>query len=59
VENGYAEVYRGPAKRIDRAPFEAAETRARNSKKGIWSLAKKDRQSPSEYRKELRLREKH
>lgn len=58
VEDGYAEVYRGPAKRLDRAPFEAAEGRARAAKKGIWGLPDKERQSPAEFRKELRQREK-
>ncbi|MEY4631254.1 MAG: hypothetical protein RIQ81_1374 [Pseudomonadota bacterium] len=57
VEQGYAEVYRGPTKRLDRQEFEAAETRAKAAKKGIWALPSDVRQSPAEYRKELRQRD--
>ena len=52
VEEGFAEVYRGKTKRLDKAQFFAAEEKAKKEKKGIWSLA--DYQSPAEYRKEMK-----
>lgn len=54
VEEGLAEAYRGPVKRIDRSQYIAAETKARTEKKGIWKIAPKDYVSPNEFRKSLR-----
>lgn len=52
VREGYAEAYRGPAKRLDRAPYLAAEEAARKDKKGVWGQA--NYQSPADYRKALK-----
>ncbi|MCX6119478.1 MAG: thermonuclease family protein [Proteobacteria bacterium] len=49
IEEGYAEVYRGKTKRIDKQPYFDAETTAKSKKLGIWS--QKDYQSPSSFRK--------
>lgn len=49
IEKGYAEVYRGKTKRIDRKRFEDAELVAKQNKAGIWAQA--GYQSPSEFRK--------
>lgn len=54
VEEGLAEAYRGPVKRIDREEYIAAETRAKNAKKGIWVIPKGSYVSPGEFRKSLR-----
>ena len=35
VEEGFAEVYRGKTKRLDKAPYLAAEEKAKKDKKGI------------------------
>ena len=48
VTDGMAEVYRGKVKRLDQAPYFAAEANARASKKGIWALAHYE--SPGSYR---------
>lgn len=58
VENGFAEAYRGPVKRIDQNAYIQAEAAAKSSKKGIWGLPDNVRQSPAEYRKELRQQQK-
>jgi|GEM_PF-583687 len=58
VENGFAEAYRGPVKRIDQSAYIQAESVAKSGKKGIWSLPANVRQSPAEYRKELRQQQK-
>ncbi len=50
VEQGFAEVYRGKTKRMDKEAYFAAEARAKRDKKGIWGMS--GYQSPSEYRKE-------
>lgn len=52
LEDGYAEMYRGKTKRIDRAAYDAAEAKAKAQKRGIWSLS--DYQSPADYRKSLK-----
>jgi endonuclease YncB( thermonuclease family) len=52
VAEGWAEVYRGKAKRLDRAPYEAAEAEAKKAKKGIWSLSSYE--SPKDFRKAAR-----
>jgi endonuclease YncB( thermonuclease family) len=52
LEGGYAEMYRGKTKRLDKAAYAAAEEKARKLKAGIWGL--KDYQSPAAYRKERR-----
>ena len=52
VAEGLAEAYRGPAKRLDRAPYFAAEAQAKKKKKGIWCL--KDYVSPGAYRKSVK-----
>ncbi len=54
VEEGMAEAYRGPVKRIDQGAYIKAEGRAKASAKGIWSLPASERQSPAEYRKQMR-----
>lgn len=38
VQEGFAEAYRGKAKRLDRAPYLGAEAAAKAAKKGIWGL---------------------
>jgi micrococcal nuclease len=48
VEIGYAEAYRGKAKRLDRAPYLEAEARAKAAKRGIWALP--NYLSPARYR---------
>lgn len=58
VENGFAEAYRGPVKRIDQSAYIQAEAVAKSGKKGIWGLPDSVRQSPAEYRKELRQQQK-
>lgn len=52
IEEGYAEVYRGKTKRLDKAPYFAAEEKAKKDKKGIWALA--NYQSPTEFRKAMK-----
>ncbi len=52
VAEGLAEAYRGPAKRLDRDPFFAAEAEAKKAKKGIWGL--KDYVPPGDYRKSVK-----
>lgn len=54
VEEGMAEAWRGPSKRIDRDAYIQAETRAKTARKGIWGLPVEQRQSPADFRKELR-----
>lgn len=38
VQEGYAEAYRGKGKRLERAPFLAAEADAKAKRRGIWAL---------------------
>lgn len=52
IEEGFAEVYRGKTKRLDKAPYLAAEEKAKKDKKGIWSLATYE--SPAAFRKEMK-----
>ncbi len=59
VESGFAEAYRGSVKRIDQGAYIQAEAVAKSSKKGIWSLPDNVRQSPADYRKELRDQKKN
>jgi endonuclease YncB( thermonuclease family) len=54
VVEGFAEVYRGKAKRLDRAPYEAAEAEAKKARKGIWSLSSYE--SPKDFRKATKSR---
>lgn len=49
VEKGYAEVYRGKTKRIDRTRFELSEKKAKDSKQGIWNQS--NYVSPSNFRR--------
>lgn len=49
VEKGYAEVYRGKTKRIDRKKFENAEKLAKDAKIGIWTQS--NYISPANFRK--------
>lgn len=49
IEKGYAEVYRGKTKRIDRKKFEDAETKAKQDKVGVWGQS--NYQSPTDFRK--------
>lgn len=49
VEKGYAEVYRGKTKRIDRKKFEDIEKKAKDAKVGVWKEA--NYVSPSHFRK--------
>ncbi len=39
IREGFAEAYRGKAKRLDRAPYLEAEADAKTRRKGIWALA--------------------
>jgi len=50
LEMGLAERYRGKTKGLDATRYDAAESQARKSKKGIWGMS--DYQSPSNWRKE-------
>lgn len=50
VEEGFAEVYRGKTKRLDKGLYHQAEEKAKKAKKGIWSIAKY--QSPKEFRQQ-------
>ncbi len=52
VQEGYAEAYRGKAKRLDRPPYLEAEAQAKAAAKGIWAL--KGYVSPSVYRASTR-----
>lgn len=52
IEEGFAEVYRGKTKRLDKAPYFAAEEKAKKDKKGIWSLATYE--SPAAFRKDMK-----
>lgn len=54
IEEGLAEAYRGPVKRIDQETYIKAEGRAKTAAKGIWGLPANERQSPAEYRKQIR-----
>lgn len=56
VESGLAEAYRGPVKRIDQSEYIQAEGKAKAAKTGIWGLPENQQQSPSDYRKQLRLK---
>jgi micrococcal nuclease len=38
IREGFAEAYRGPAKRLDRTPYLKAEDEAKAARRGIWSL---------------------
>lgn len=49
VEKGYAEVYRGKTKRIDRKKFELGEKKAKDAKVGIW--AQTNYVSPTNFRR--------
>jgi endonuclease YncB( thermonuclease family) len=49
VEKGYAEVYRGKTKRIDRKKFEDGEKKAKEGKLGVWNQA--NYVSPSNFRR--------
>lgn len=49
VEKGYAEVYRGKTKRIDKKKFEDAEKKAKDAKLGIWTQT--NYISPANFRK--------
>lgn len=49
VEKGYAEVYRGKTKRIDRKKFEDVEKKAKDAKIGVWNQA--NYVSPSQFRR--------
>ena len=56
IRTGLAEVYRGkPPKGFDSTPYLQAETEAKESKRGIWSLGEKYI-SPGEWRKMQRRR---
>jgi len=59
VEEGMAEAYRGPVKRIDQDAYFKAEARAKAAAKGIWRLPASERQSPAEYRKQVRANRKY
>ncbi len=48
VQDGYAEAYRGKAKRLDRATYLEAEAKAKKAANGIWVL--KTYVSPAAYR---------
>ena len=52
IEQGFAEAYRGHAKRLDREPYYLAEKVAKEKRIGIWSM--KAYKSPSLYRQETR-----
>lgn len=52
IEGGWAEMYRGKTKRLDRTIYEQAEAKARATKRGIWGLA--EYQSPAAFRKDKR-----
>ena len=53
VEQGYAEVYRGKSKRLDRQPYEEAEAKAKTNKLGIWSQG--NYQSPAAFRRQQKF----
>ena len=48
LEQGFAEMYRGKTKRLDKPTYEAAEKTAKDAKRGIWGLARYV--SPKEFR---------
>lgn len=50
IQEGFAEVYRGKTKRLDKAVYLAAEEKAKQAKKGIWS--QESYQSPKAFRQE-------
>lgn len=39
LEQGFAEMYRGKTKRLDKTIYETAEKTAKDAKRGIWGLA--------------------